>query len=361
MLDTSRVRMSRQITKGLAIAALAAGACGAPRAPEPTGRLMDHTTAGSNRCTVTKSHTRPFVIEWDATDLASFQAKAEHDLVFVRYQGCNLTVLDCADGSVRGKLGAYRPTEWTSGGLESFEMTTEQDLYAQLPLGAPGLAGRVNAGESLRLRYFVSGVVTATRDTAYRTDLPAQGLCAGATHFVYAYNLGAFELASGAHTRTSSGPPPSERAVLKRGGELDACRDEISRANKRCAVPIRITLREIEAGPTPYATSPHPPPSGGMDAMLEAGKLRTSAQRKLQDGDGAGCLRDLERALEVDPDRERADVQCQLHGQCTMRAGKCDLGKELLRACYGRLWGKNGTPEAMTSMIDAQAKLYCPR
>lgn len=324
---------------------------------------MDQTTAGANRCTITKSHTRPFVIEWDATDLASFQAKAEHDIVFVRYQGCNLTLLDCADGSVRGRLGTYRTPEWTSGGIEGLEMTTEQDLYAQLPLGAPRLVRRVSSGESLRLRYFVSGVTTATRDVAYRADLPARSSCAGATHFVYAYNLGAFELASGARTRVAGGASPSELTVLKRGGQLDACRDEISRANKRCSIPIRITLREIEEGPAPSAASAATlaPTASGPDAMLEAGKLRTSAMRKLQDGDGAGCLRDLERALEVDPDRERAEVQCQLLGQCTMRAGKCDLGKELLRGCYGRLWGKNGTPEAMASLIASQAQLYCPK
>lgn len=326
-------------------------ACGSPPPPPaPAGRMMDHTTAGANRCTITKSHTRPFVIEWDATDLASFQAKAEHDIVFVRYQGCQLTVLDCADGSIRGRLGAYRAPEWTSGGIEGFEMKTESDLYAQLPIGAEKLVGRVNAGESLRLRYFVSGVATATRDSAYRAELPTRASCAGATHFVYAYNLGAFELATGANGSD----------VLKRGGVLESCRDEVTRATKKCALPIRITLRDIDEGAAPASSAPAAG-SVGMPAMLEAGKLRNAALRKLTDGDGAGCLRDLERATEVDPDRERADVQCQLHAQCTMRAGKCDLGKELLRACYGRLYGKAGTPETIAPLVDSQTKLYCAK
>lgn len=345
-------------------------ACGSPHAAEPSHELMNRTTAGSNRCVVTRSHTRPFVIEWDATDLASFEAKAAHDVVFVRYAGCNLTVLDCADSSVRGRLGAYRAPEWTSGTVEGFDMTTEQEVYTQLPLGAAALAGRVESGETLRLRYFVSGVASATRDTAYRGELPQR--CAGATHFVAAYNLGAFELASGARTKAGSsaavtgiGGGASEGKqlrVLKRGGELDACRDEAARASRRCQVPIRITLREIEEGGPPATDRPAGGTSNGgsgMNALLEAGKIRNAAQRKLLDGDGNGCLRDLERAAEVDPDPEHVEIVAQLHAQCTMRTGKCEVGKELLRAYYRRFWGKDGTPEAIDAMVKSQAATYC--
>ena len=31
---------------------------------------------------------------------------AGHDVVVVRYEGCHLTVLECSDNAVRGKLGA---------------------------------------------------------------------------------------------------------------------------------------------------------------------------------------------------------------------------------------------------------------
>lgn len=352
--------LSRRCAAGFAVFAVATlASCSAPPKAEPTGRLMDRTTAGANRCIVTKSHTRPFVIEWDATDLAGFEAKAEHDVVFVRYQGCNLTVLDCADGSVRGRLGNYRPTEWTAGGIEGFEMTTEQDLYAQLPLGASSLVGRLQQGETLRLRYYVSGVATASRDAAYRGDLPTRASCAGATHFVHSYNLGAFELASGARTKIAGAK--QELGVVKRGGDIDSCRDEVTRATKKCSIPIRITLREIEEGTGPTTKATAAPAGITSDQMLEAGKLRSSALRKLMGGDGVGCLKDLERATEVDPDRERADVQCQLHGQCTMRAGKCDLGKELLRACYGRLYGNTVQPDAIAAMVKSQADNYCAK
>ncbi|MBX3190551.1 MAG: hypothetical protein KF819_26355 [Labilithrix sp.] len=349
--------------------ACASYACAGAKAPEPSLTLMDRTTAGANRCVVTKSHTRPFVIEWDATDLSMFEAKAAHDTVFVRYEGCHLTVLDCSDASLRGKLGAYRPPEWTSGGVEGFDMSTEQELYAQLPLGAASLSGRLDAGEALRLRYFVSGVSIATRDAIHRGELPAR--CTSATHFVEAYNLGAFELAS--RSRTQAGMSASvggfgagardgkDLAVLKRGGELDACRDEASRATKRCQVPIRITLRAIDDGDAPPAPAPRPSGGDKMTALLEAGGIRNAAMRKLQDGDGAGCLRDLERAAEIDPDPEHVEIVAQLHGQCTMKAGKCDAGKELLRAYYRRLWGKASTPDAVEATVKSQAQAHCPR
>lgn len=353
-----------------AVAASLLACGGAPPAPAVKPTLMDKTTAGENRCVVTKSHERPFVIEWDATDLASFEAKAARDVVFVRYQGCHLTVLDCADASIGGKHGAYRAPEWTSGTVEGFDMSTEQELYAQLPLGAASLSGRLESGQSLRLRYFVSGVSTATRDALYKKDLPER--CAGATHFVQAYNLGAFELgamargkasaAAGIHGFGAGGSTSKDVSVLKRGGELEACKDEATRGGKRCQVPIRITLRGLEEGaapaPSPATPKPAAPPSG-MDALLAAGKIRNEALRKLQDGDGAGCVQDLDRAREIDTDPANDEMQGQLRGQCTMKAGKCDAGKEILRTFYRRHYGKSADPKTIDDMVKGMAASHC--
>src|SRR5690348_8702821 len=78
------------------------GGASATHSSEP---LMSRTFAGQNRCNA-KAHERPFVIEWDATDMSSFEARAANDIIFVRYEGCDLQVLDgCVDDSVRGSLG----------------------------------------------------------------------------------------------------------------------------------------------------------------------------------------------------------------------------------------------------------------
>jgi hypothetical protein len=65
---------------------------------------MDKTFAGQDRCSP-KRHDRPFIIEWDATDLSQFESITSNDLVFVRYEGCDLHVVDsCRNDSVKGAL-----------------------------------------------------------------------------------------------------------------------------------------------------------------------------------------------------------------------------------------------------------------
>ncbi|MEA2749387.1 MAG: hypothetical protein QOI41_3530, partial [Myxococcales bacterium] len=158
--------------------------------------LMDGTVAGQNKCNP-KSADRPFIIEWDATDLSQFESVTSNDIVFVRYEGCELRVIDsCRNDSVKGALGAYKSVDWTSGSVEKMDISNEGELYAKLPLGAATLGGRVSAGEQFHMEYFVSGVRTATRPVVYRADLDTVAGCKGATHFVYAYQLGAFALGS---------------------------------------------------------------------------------------------------------------------------------------------------------------------
>src|SRR6186713_1336894 len=104
-------------------------------------RLMDRTTIGQNRCSEVKPTDRPFVVEWDATDTAMFEAFAQRDVVFVRYEACELEVLTaCNDDGIAGRYGAYNPPMWTSGSVEGFDVRDEYDLYAKLPLGATSFA-----------------------------------------------------------------------------------------------------------------------------------------------------------------------------------------------------------------------------
>ena len=55
--------------------------------------------------------------------MSSFQARTATDVVFVKYEGCNLTVIDsCSDDSVRGALGSYKPVDWTGGAVEKVDI-----------------------------------------------------------------------------------------------------------------------------------------------------------------------------------------------------------------------------------------------
>ena len=71
----------------------ALGATGEDKRASGQSGLMSQTAAGQDTCDP-KTHKRPFIIEWDATDMSSFEQHAANDVVFVRYEGCELQVLD---------------------------------------------------------------------------------------------------------------------------------------------------------------------------------------------------------------------------------------------------------------------------
>lgn len=312
--------------------------------PDGTQRGLDQTAVGRNRCLdAKKSQTAPFVVEWDATDLSGFEAMASRDLVFVRYEGCEMQVLSgCNDGSIPGRYGRYQPPQFTSGTDEGFEVRTQNELYARLPLGAASFGGRVANGEGLRLHYHVTGLATASRDAVPQTDLAANPQCKGATHFVQGYHLGAFELnsdsdmsvgveasstvASGNAQRTSS------EKTLKKGGDLESCKTQSQTA---CRVPIRLVLRELgqaATGDAPGVTAPPPPPPSAAESpAMKAMQLRITARTKESSGEGAGCLEDLDRADTLDPSGARGPDVIYTRSQCLMRVGKCDEGKSLFR------------------------------
>src|SRR5262245_43570746 len=105
---TKRMQLPRTMIPMSLFAALSLGAAcgGAPTVPGVTpsresgqSSLMGETFAGKNKCNAA-NHERPFIIEWDATDMSSFEARAANDVVVVKYVGCDLKVLDsCVDDS----------------------------------------------------------------------------------------------------------------------------------------------------------------------------------------------------------------------------------------------------------------------
>jgi hypothetical protein len=340
----------RSVSVFSGVAAVVA-ACGGNVAP-PTmqGRAgMLSQTAVAQRCDeAKKGHERPFVVEWDATDLASFEAKASRDTVFVRYEGCSLQVLDrCSDADAPGKLGAYGTPTFTSGTVQGFDISNEGELYAKLPLGAASLSGRVQAGESLHLQYYVSGVAQNTRDAIYEGDLASNPGCKGATHFVWAYNLGAFELTSSenvsgetdvgaAGVGSAGGKRSSQRRSVSSGGKLSSCESQDQRG---CRVPIRLALRPITAGQNPVEASPAVATKGdeattvtGESAASNAVSLVARAKERLEAGDGASCVDLLAKAVGFDARLVNDNATKKLRARCLMASGKCVDGTRDYRA-----------------------------
>ncbi|RYZ60681.1 MAG: hypothetical protein EOP08_14535, partial [Proteobacteria bacterium] len=255
---TARMRLVRScsLTFALVSAFLACGGRGVNPAMQGKEGMLSET-AIAKKCEAAKEgHDRPFVVEWDATDLSSFESAARQRTLFVKYEGCSLKVLyECRDPNVVARFGAYGPPDFTSGTVQGFDIQNQGELYAKLPLGAATLSGKLEEGEALHLKYFVSGVATSTRESIYRNELASAGGCDGATHFVWGYNLGAFELDTRSKTAaeaegsmagvgTAGGKGSREQSAVARGGDIASCSTQDQRG---CRVPIRLSLRAIRS------------------------------------------------------------------------------------------------------------------
>ncbi len=355
----------------------------APARESGQSALMEQSFAGKNKCTA-KGHERPFVIEWDATDMSSFEARTANDVIFVKYEGCELKVLDsCVNDSVKGSLGSYKPVDWTSGSVEVIDISNEGELYAKLPLGAAELGGRVSGGEKFHMEYFVSGTRSATRDTVYAKDLEKLSGCKGATHFVYGYNLGAFALGSQSKIKGTvggsafgfgvGGSKASENKAEKNGGLLSSCRGESAKEVSTCKVPVRLTLREISTGDNPDATNATAPETTG--AMNLAGKLKADTDREKQAAehmataganmtarDGKGCLTEMDLHDKLDPRPGGMSTNpkawaSQTRGQCIMLSGQCDAGKVFFRKAVEGTSGQG--PEMVDRIVETASTAYC--
>lgn len=345
-------------------------------------KLMDQTFAGQNACDPA-NHKRPFIIEWDATDMSSFEQIVNNDIVVVRYEGCTLTVLDeCRNESIRGSQGAYLPPEWTSGSLETIDISNEGELYAKLPLGSASLGGRVSGGESFHMEYFVAGTRQATRDSVYAADLAANPGCEGATHFVHSYNLGAFALGSASELNVEAGGSAygyveaggnrsSKQSAEKKGGDLSTCSSDSAQEIRGCKAPIRLGLRKVRDGENPdKAAMTQPDTSESLnaagkveakvDAAAQVNELRSSIMAKANAGDGQGCLNDLDAQDKLAPTQPSTDPKVPIshtRSRCLMMAGKCDAGKKLMTEYFAA----QGSMDAAT--IDTVVKIdydkYC--
>ncbi len=356
--------------------------CG-PSLPKDSGTRVPTPEALKGKCDA-KNHERPFIIEWDATDMSSFEARAQNDIIFVKYEGCDLKVLDhCNDDSVKGSLGSYKPVEWTSGSLERIDINDENELVAKLPLGVATLGGRVSSGEKFHMEYYVAGTRSATRDAVYSDDLKKIEGCKGATHFVYNYNLGAFGLGSAKSLTVEGGgsvygfgaeaSKKSETKAEKKGGDLATCKSDSAKEIEGCKVPVRLTLRQIKEGENPEKTAQKAedtPESLNaaakvdqkIEAQGKAGELLRTAQTKMNAKDGAGCLKELDAYDKLDAKHQSTDPKsgtpAHFRSVCLMNSGKCDAGKALMRKTLEAGGGFAG-PEQIDKTVDAFAGMHC--
>ena len=136
-------------------------------------------------CKIASDPFNPFIVEWPGTQRANLEAQAQRGLVAVSYVGCTLKVLESCD-----LAGNYEDLH-TTPNHDHFDMASEDDLYAKLPLGAATLKGELKANGAMRFDY-----VAASVSKAKGPPTAMRGNCDGVTHYIRSMTKGAFTLGS---------------------------------------------------------------------------------------------------------------------------------------------------------------------
>lgn len=349
MHRTSRSRLGRlaAILVCVAVAACGAGSATSPNA-SPSG------ASGANACPGGASDT-PFLVDGDTATRTYFTAQDRRDVVFVRYDGHSLIVLDgCRDELAPGALGAYEALDEKRGPVETLDVADGATLCAKLPLASGLFGARVRGGEGIHLSYYVSGTRKASRAAIDEREISRFPGCRGATHFVAAFDVGAFELAS---SRALTAP---EQKV----GDLARCAPsgDMGRTPAACMVPIRVALRPIAP-----ATSDAPAPSAQPSPITAADDLETTmyvAQQKLTWRDGPACLAALDAHDKLDqrPHHKSTDPTASyvamMRAECMMLAGQCEAGKALFRAAWVQQQPHEDATRTQT-IVDVMVGKYC--
>src|SRR5690606_1604315 len=99
------------------------------------------------RCGVTRSHTRPLIIEWPAHDRSALEALVAEgrQRVAVRYAGCEMELLPACHAPGRYRYVGVQPKR------EDYVFKRADDLYAKIPLGAANLEAELERHGALSL------------------------------------------------------------------------------------------------------------------------------------------------------------------------------------------------------------------
>lgn len=235
---------------------LAAPAC-ASRGFAGAREVLPRPPVELGRCRVAASQSSPLVTEWPASEKANLEALLRTGAVAVAYSGCSMRLLpEC---HVRGAYYWLRTTPAT----DSLEINDSDDLYAKLPLGAASLEGELKRSGKLTVKTVVSGQLKL--DGAGVGDVPADGMCAQATHLVAALSIGAFALTADGARKGQVGASMSlgeakiessrDAALLRSAGDFESCNSSTNEApNGNCASPVQAFLvplpgRAADEGP----------------------------------------------------------------------------------------------------------------
>lgn len=350
-----RAMLVRIVTLG-SLLALALG-CGPAT---PASELVDTPeldVEGQTTCKVKESQTKPLIVEWPSAERVSLEARAKQGLVVVRYNGCEMQLL------TRCKA----PSEYDYIGVapkkDTLRITNEDDLYANIPIGAAKLEGKLQKAGELDVAMTMVGTYQAKDALVDRAAL--EGLCDGATHVIAGLTVGAFEFFAGGSAEVGGGAEvlgagagaksAAKRELLATDGKASACESATStdqRPPEGCSALLRIEVvpltgaaaadSAVAAAKTPVKSPPPP--------------AEEPAAQKTQPKPGASVDTVVDRYVTAVNSGDLATQATLCTPQC-WSAGECHgFGKEAAREFDAK---KMGPPSVLGSRGTVSLSIIC--
>lgn len=178
-----------------------------------------------------------FFTDWSADTAAAIGAASERGLVAVRVEGCRLEVL--ADCHLEGSYDFVPVTP-------SRDRTEVSDENA-IAIGVIGkddkrIGAEAGMGRGRSIDYAIVG-----QRMAKAAPSSVSGACDGATHYLSALSVGAYELASSSHTEVSALVKLHAHDDTHRHaeGDIDRCSKHDASTDDACRAPLKVELSRL--------------------------------------------------------------------------------------------------------------------
>jgi len=223
---------------------------------------------------------------WDPGSRATLRSVKAQGVVVVHYEakGCDVQLHVLPNCVAKGtyQFDPYSATETKLA-------RNVNELFAELPIGAAKIEGKLRGTRAVRTDYMMAGVESVKIGTTWKRD-ELVGVCQDATHVVSKIYVGGFGLAAGEARElegganvfvmplvSAGGGARTESAVehLQREGLAEACEEAQKKGvqSAQCSVPLRVALMSLgepTAGTT-TAQKPKESPLPGTMAVVPAG------------------------------------------------------------------------------------------
>ena len=272
------------------------GACAQGNAASAVAPEMSFEPTDQSKCSVRRSADKPLIVEWPSADRAELEARAQSQVVVVRYDGCEMEVLSHCRAPIGYSYRAVSPKQ------DVVSMRNADELWANIPMGAAKFEAKLEAAGELTVAMTMVGRLEAERPHVSANELA--GSCHGATHVVAALTVGAFEFFAGSAAQLGAsvevgqagagGRSAASRETLTRDGSPAACETAGPDAPPhQCSALLRVEV--VRLGREPLAPSVACPEGGEWDGeQCVVHEVITQAQcPQGSTWDGEACVRPL--------------------------------------------------------------------